>query len=276
MSICFTVKVRNLLLMACLSMLTVPNPAHATAEPAVDEANPLMDVMWDYMREQFIRDEPWQYSASVQIILPEFAEDSTQVPVMVRHQIPDARKLILFADLNPIQHIATYEVDAGGLPDIGLQFRVQQATPVHALIQDGSGLWHVSRNYVDASGGGCTAPKTEAASDDWASNLGQIQGRLFNRSTHRLKVQVSHPMDTGLVEGVPAFWLNEITLTDQEATALGHLNLSSPVSSNPRLTFSFPKAQAPEGLEGYQLHLKDNDGNDFTSPVYPVSGKEVM
>lgn len=276
MSICFTVKVRNLLLMACLSIFTVLNPAHATAEPAVDEANPLMDVMWDYMREQFIRDEPWQYSAGVQIILPEFAEDSTQVPVMVRHQIPDARKLILFADLNPIQHIATYEVDAGSLPNIGLQFRVQQATPVHALIQDGSGLWHVGRNYVDASGGGCTAPKTEAASDDWASNLGQIQGRLFNRSTHRLKVQVSHPMDTGLVEGVPAFWLNEITLTDQDATALGHLNLSSPVSSNPRLTFSFPKAQAPEGLEGYQLQLKDNDGNDFTSPVYPTSGKEVM
>jgi len=66
-----------------------------------------MDVMWDYMREQFIRNEPWQYSVDVKIILPEFAEDSTQVPAMVRHKIPDARKLILFADLNPIQHIAT-------------------------------------------------------------------------------------------------------------------------------------------------------------------------
>ncbi|MDX1319732.1 MAG: quinoprotein dehydrogenase-associated SoxYZ-like carrier [Oceanospirillum sp.] len=270
------VRVPFSFLMFCLALLMASPQVLAQSEEDLHAANPLMDVMWDYMREQFIRDEPWQYSAGVQIILPEFAEDSTQVPVMVRHQIPDARKLILFADLNPIQHIATYEVDAGSLPDIGLQFRVQQATPVHALIQDGSGLWHVGRNYVDASGGGCTAPKTEAASDDWASNLGQIQGRLFNRSTHRLKVQVSHPMDTGLVEGVPAFWLNEITLTDQDATALGHLNLSSPVSSNPRLTFSFPKAQAPEGLEGYQLHLKDNDGNDFTSPVYPVSGKEVM
>jgi len=276
MSICFTAKARNLLLMACLSFFAVCKPSFAAAQPAVDEANPLMDVMWDYMREQFIRDEPWRYSARVQIILPEFAEDSTQVPVMVRHQIADARRLILFADLNPIQHIATYEVDAGSLPDIGLQFRVQQATPVHALVQDASGLWHVGRNYVDASGGGCTAPKTEAASDDWASNLGQIEGRLFTRNSHRLKVQVSHPMDTGLVEGVPAFWLNEITLTDQSATALGRLNLSAPVSANPRLTFSFAKESAPESLEGYQLHLKDNDGNDFTSPVYQLNGKEVM
>ncbi|OPX55547.1 sulfur-oxidizing protein SoxY [Oceanospirillum multiglobuliferum] len=233
--------------------------------PTTQNANPLMDVMWDFMREQFIGSQPWQYSDQVKITLPSFAEDSTQVPVMVSANIPQAQQLILFADLNPIQKIAQYQVQQGELPDVALQFRVQQATPVHALVQDQTGLWHVGRAYVDAAGGGCSAPKVAANNEDWSSNLGQVNGRLFqNANQQRLKVQIFHPMDTGLIDGTPAFWLNEIEVQNEQGTALGLLRLSEPVSANPRLTLNFKQVQN----QGLQLSMRDNDGNHFQSPLY--------
>lgn len=240
----------------------------APLNTSAQDANPLMDVMWDFMREQFIGSQPWQYTDQVTLTLPSFAEDSTQVPVMVSSTVPHARQLILFADLNPIQKIAQYQVLQGELPDIALQFRVQQATPVHALVQDQSGLWHVGRAYVDAAGGGCSAPKVVSDDADWSSTLGQINGRLFSHAQQqRLKVQIFHPMDTGLIEGTPAFWLNEIEVQDAQGIALGRLHLSEPVSPNPRLTFNFHKAQR----DGFQLLMQDNDGNHFQSPLYRTS-----
>jgi sulfur-oxidizing protein SoxY len=66
-----------------------------------------------------------------------------------------------------------------------------------------------------------------------------------------------HPMDTGLVDGIPAFHLQRLELQEAGGRVLMRLQLGEPVSENP--VFTIDLAERPGGP--LRLLGQDNNGN---------------
>ena len=131
----------------------------------------------------------------------------------------------------------------------------------------------------DGGQGMATSPWTPAASPQgetrrdgsWARTLGDVSARVFPHSVPagggdtgtRLRLRVMHPMDTGLVGGIPAFYVNRLSLRDSGGRELMRLNAFEPVSENP--VFSFDFADAPKGT--LQLVGTDNNGNRIAGSI---------
>ncbi|MBY4675854.1 quinoprotein dehydrogenase-associated SoxYZ-like carrier [Marinobacterium arenosum] len=245
----------NALLFA-LALSGVPSEA---AEPTAGD--PLDSVMWEYNRQIFLADQPYRFDERVLVELPPFAEDPTQVPLTVDASALAGRieRVIAWADLNPIQQIFNWYPAAGSRARLSLRFKVQQATPVRAAVLTQDGVWHVGSGFVDAAGGGCTAPSMANSDPYWESHLGEIAGRRFQAgSASRYRFKVIHPMDTGLVNNIPEFFLQQLELRDGQGSVLSRMELFPPVSENPVFTFDL------EGTEGpHRLWLRDNGGNEF-------------
>lgn len=221
-------------------------------------------VMWDYTRKMFLGDALYQFDDRIRVSLPEFAEDSMQVPVSVDASAIDEPivKMITWADYNPIQHIFTYHPESGMLPQVSITFKVQQSTPVRAAVLTESGQWLVGSGYVSAAGGGCTLPSESRMNDDWQSSLGQIRAGRFSRhdqpGADRYKFRIMHPMDSGLVANIPSFYLEQVELRNANGDLQVRLELSPAVSENPSISFDRLSSD-----QHYQLWVRDNDGNEF-------------
>ena len=83
-------------------------------------------------------------------------------------------------------------------------------------------------------------------------------------SSARLTLRMRHPMDTGLATGIPAFYLNELSIRDQSGKTLADLDLYEPVSENPTLTLK-PRVTSSETL--LQVSSRDTEGNLFDFPL---------
>ncbi|WP_036228472.1 quinoprotein dehydrogenase-associated SoxYZ-like carrier [Marinobacterium jannaschii] len=228
---------------------------------AASQTDPQGSLMWDYMRKLFLNDDPYLFDERIKVLVPEFAEDPTQVPVSVdaRALDGDIRQIIAWADFNPIQHIFTYRPLRDVHPRLSLRIKVQQATPIRAAVQTMDGTWHVGTAQIDAAGGGCTTPSVGNADPYWESHLGEISSRRFSRDFgSRYKFKVIHPMDTGLVDLIPEFYLQQVTLKDEAGNELLQMDLSQPVSENPVLTFDTKNSD-----QSHYLLLRDNNGNEF-------------
>ena len=74
---------------------------------------------------------------------------------------------------------------------------------------------------------------------------------------------IMHPMDTGLVGGIPAFHVNRLALRDAQGRELLRLSTFEPVSENP--VFSFDFAGKVDGA--LRLVGSDNNGNRIDAPI---------
>ncbi|MEK7346199.1 MAG: quinoprotein dehydrogenase-associated SoxYZ-like carrier [Pseudomonadota bacterium] len=232
--------------------------------------DPLGSMQWPVLQKKHIGAAPWQFSDGIAVKGPEFAEDAMNVPIFV-----DARALArsagpialirLVADRNPIQHILDFEPLACW-PVLAFRFRMEQGSPVRALVRTRDGRWYVGQTWVNAAGGGCTVPGLTRADGSWSRTLGQVQGRVFRNVIEggtRLRLRVMHPMDTGLVAGIPAFHLEQLVLRDARDQTLWRLNLHEPVSENPLLTL-----ELGDTVHGpWQLTGRDNNGNRIDAQV---------
>lgn len=68
-------------------------------------------------------------------------------------------------------------------------------------------------------------------------------------------------MDTGLVAGIPAFYIEDLAIHDDKGEVLTRLRLFEPVSENPVLTLDLPK------LNRVALRGRDNNGNPVLARV---------
>lgn len=246
--------------------------AMPTWAQSVDPAggDPLGSMQWPVLLKRHIGAAPWQFSDDIAIKGPEFAEDAMNVPVFV-----DARALArsagpielirLVADRNPIQHILDFE-PLGSWPVLAFRFRMEQGSPVRALVRTRDGRWHVSQTWVNAAGGGCTVPGLTRADGSWSRTLGQVQARVFRNVIEggtRLRLRVMHPMDTGLVAGIPTFHIEQLELRDARDQPVWRLALHEPVSENPLLTL-----ELGDTVRGpWQLTGRDNNGNRIDAQV---------
>ncbi len=251
-----------LMLSGLLPLLPVSTSFAATAT-AVEQTqtDPLNSPLWNYMREQFIGDTPYVFDNRIKVELPEFAEDPTQVPITVDASAlsGEFEKIVTWADLNPIQHIFTYHPHEAIVPRVSLRIKVQQGTAIRAAVLMKDGTWRVGGSYLDAAGGGCTTPSVANANPYWESHLGEMKSRFFPREQGgRYKLKVIHPMDTGLVDAIPEFYIQQVVVRSDQGDDLARMELSQPVSENPVITFDIRAAD-----KKHSVWMRDNGGNEF-------------
>ncbi|TCD24435.1 quinoprotein dehydrogenase-associated SoxYZ-like carrier [Pseudomonas sp. IC_126] len=228
------------------------------------DTDPLQSVMWEHHHERVLNGEPYVFDDRVQVLVPPFAEDARQVPMHIdaRALGDEVVRIEAWAELNPIPRVFSFSPGEQVLPLVAIRFRVEQATPIRAAVLTRDGVWHVGSARVDAAGGGCSAPSVVRTQPGWEKRLGRVVGGRFERSTsNRLRLQVSHPMDNGLISGIPEFFLNQAELRDTEGNVLATLELYPAVSENPTLSLEV------KGQQGTRLWLRDNNGNEFEAAL---------
>lgn len=242
------------------------------AETDPTGGDPLGSMQWPLIRDAYMgKASRFDYSQDVVVKGPPFAEDAMAVPMMI-----DARALLaqgiaierieVAADRNPIPHVLTFYPERA-LPVLAFRFRMEQGSPVRAMVHTRDGRWLVGHTWVDAAGGGCTVPGATRKDGSWTRTLNQVQAKVFKSEmaggSQRLRVRVMHPMDTGLVSGVPSFHLEDLVIRDDQEQPLAHLEMHEPIAENPLLTF-----ELGSGVQG-RIHIsgRDNNGNTFFQEV---------
>lgn len=255
---------------AVLALGGLLTQASRAQSPDPTGGDPLGSMQWPVLLRKHIGDAPWRFTDEVVVKGPTFAEDAMNVPILL-----DARaleksagpidRIRLLADRNPIPHILDFE-PMGSWPVLAFRFRMEQGSPVRALVRTQDGRWHVGQTWVNAAGGGCTVPGATRADGSWSRTLNQVQARLFRNVIDggtRLRLRVMHPMDTGLVAGIPSFHIEHLELRDSQDRLKWRLALFEPVSENPLLTLELgAQATGP-----WQLLGRDNNGNRIEAQV---------
>ncbi len=235
--------------------------------------DPLGSMQWPQIRREFIGSERMQFSDAVLVKGPPMADDAMNVPLLLDaraliDQGHEIDRIVVVADRNPVQQVLSF-MPRKARPVLALRLRMEQASPVRALVRTRAGEWQVGQTWINAAGGGCTVPGATRADGSWPRTLNQVQARLFSNVLDaggaRLRLRVMHPMDTGLVAGVPAFHLEELELRDAAGQLWWRLELHEPVAENPLLTFEL--GQRPAGT--LLLQGRDNNGNRIEQEITP-------
>ncbi|QIL84065.1 quinoprotein dehydrogenase-associated SoxYZ-like carrier [Diaphorobacter sp. HDW4A] len=253
-----------------LGLLTATRAFGAVGQEDRTGGDPLGSMQWPTLRKQYLGDAPVRFTDEVIVHTPPFADDAMNVPVQI-----DARKLAevgggikriwVVVDRNPVREVLDFE-PMRALPMLSLRIRLEQASPVRAMVQTRNGQWHVGSVMAQAAGGGCTVPGASRADGSWRATLNQVQARIFGNvidGSRRLRLRVMHPMDTGLVAGIPAFYIDRLELRDAGGELWWRLALHEPVSENPLISFELP----PEGPQAFRLQGQDNNGNRIDAEV---------
>lgn len=251
---------------------TAVAPSWAQAADEFD-GDPYKTYQWAGLKKEFYPGKLVLDSA-VTVTGPQFAEDPMNVPITVSVKgLENIERMVVIVDRNPIKKVLEF-FPVSALPSVSFRFKLEQASPVRVGVQTRDGVWHVGQTWVDSSGGGCTVSGATRKDGSWPQTLGKVEGRTFSSSAPgqsagikvegaRLKVKVMHPMDTGLVGGVPAFFVNKLAVVDAKGQTLLKLNTFEPVSENPVFSFDFAGAVArPLTLSG-----TDNNGNRIAAKI---------
>ena len=242
-----------------IGLMVVPL-AYAANSSSVD---PMNSPAWSVMHQRFLNNEPVVFDDRVEVFAPKSAEDSLNVPVSFKAgKLGQVDEIIVFADLNPLPLVLKFT--PGHIePNLSFRMKLQQGSPVRVAARTPDGVWHVGAVWIDAAGGGCTAPSVGVASGDWTRTLGHVSARLWEREGgNRLRVKVMHPMDTGLADGIPKFHIEKLVLKDTDSQkVMGGLELYEPVSENPMLSLDVGNRKR------FILDGRDNNGNRIEAKI---------
>lgn len=240
-------------------------PAASDATPrATSTRDPLDSPMWKDMAKRYLGGVPYVFDDRVQVFLPPVTEDQTQVPITVdARDLGHADEIALIVDLHPFPQVLRFE-PVGAASFIAYRQKIEQGTPVRAAVRQGD-LWSVGGRYLDAAGGGCSVPPAVAKTIDW-DHIGQTRARIWREADGglRLRVRLLHPMDNGMIANIPAYFIETLTVSDAEGTALAKLTLSEAIAENPTLTLL---VDAPKAGDALTVTARDNNGGIFTSSV---------
>lgn len=238
-------------------------PAAAVSARAV-VADPLGSPLWAMHSARLFADAPVVFDSAVRVVMPQIAENQHVFPVLVdARAIAGVQRIVVLADLNPIP-VAVDFVPGRAAPWLALRIKLDQRTPVRAAVLAGEGRWHVAGGWIDAAGGGCSAPPVSRARGDWAEHLGELHGAAFaSPEGIRLRFTVRHPMDTGLVENIPAYTIETISLASA-GQELARMTVSGAVAEDPAFTLLLPAGTGP-----VTLALRDTSGREFGGQVPP-------
>lgn len=225
--------------------------------------NPVESPTFDDILKEIIQNEKYIFDdKNINIQVPLFADNPVQVPISVDAKaIKNAKKLIIFTDLNPIPKVVDMDL-INLLPIVSLNIKVAQETPIRALVLDDKGLWHIGSNNIKSFGGGCSVSSVASSDTNFDKLLGKAKGNIFKTDgIYRLKTSIFHPMETGLVFGNSEFYINKITIK-ADNQILAKIDAYSSISENPRFIF-----ETLVESKNYKIEFSDIDGNDFTMDI---------
>lgn len=246
-------------------------PAWLQAAADGFDGDPFQSFQWPELKKEFLGPRARTvFDARVKVQGPAFAEDPMNVPITVATDLPGVQRMLVLVDRNPIRKVLELQPMAAQ-PAVSFRFKLEQASPVRALVQTADGLWHVGGTLVDSAGGGCTVAGVTRADGSWTQTLGQVSGRVFAGASSspgadgaaRLRLRIMHPMDTGLANGIPAFYISRLSVRDGADRELLRIQTFEPVSENP--VFSFDFARPPPGP--LRIVGVDNNGNRIDARV---------
>ena len=225
--------------------------------------NPVESPTFDDILKRIIQDDKYIFDdKNINIKVPLFADNPVQVPIFVDAKaIKNAKRLILFADLNPIEKIIDMDL-VNLLPIVSLNIKVAQETPIRALVLDEKGVWHIGSNNIKSFGGGCSVSSVASTDTNFDKLLGKAKGNVFKTpDSIRLKASIFHPMETGLVFGNSEFYINKITIKADDKV-LANIDAYSSISENPRFIF-----ETTLESQNYKIEFFDIDGNKFNMDI---------
>lgn len=248
----------------------VPAPASSDPAPPAGRlaADPLGSPLWAMHAARLFADAPVVFDPAVRVVMPQIAENQHVFPLTVDARgVAGARRIVVLADLNPIP-VAVDFTPGETAPWLALRIKLDQRTPVRAAVLGGDGRWHVGGQWIDAAGGGCSAPPVSRARGDWADHLGELRGALYMAPDGlRLRFAVRHPMDTGLVENVPAYHIEAVSLR-RAGRELARLAVWGSVAEDPAFTLLLGPAPA-DAAEPVTVLARDTAGREFTGRITP-------
>lgn len=254
--------------LAATAGLALPTTWHAVALAQDTGGDPLGTLQWPGVRKEFLGSAPFQFDSAVVVRGPTFADDAMAVPIQVDATAYNGRvqRMLVAVDRNPIRQVLEFNPHRMQAR-LAFRFKLQQGSPVRALVLLDDGVWRVGSTFVEASGGGCTVPGGSRADGSWSRTLGQVQAQVIKdflgTGQGRLRVRVMHPMDTGLVAGIPAYYLEDLRAQGPDGQLWWQLALFEPVSENPLLTFDFARPPPPT----LRLSGRDNGGVKVAAEV---------
>ncbi len=214
-----------------------------------------------------------RFDDRVKVSFPAIAENQRQFPVQVdARAVPGVRRIIIFADLNPIQKAVEFTPHAAEA-FIAIRIKLDQRTPVRAAVEVADGSWLLAGGWIDAAGGGCSAPPVSRVKGDWSQALMQVRGRLWpsgDGGPARLALALRHPMDTGFVDNIPSYWLETLAVT-AGGRRLAELALNASVAEDPSIML-MPHLREGESVA---VAARDSGGLDVAvrvagqSPIPP-------
>lgn len=233
-----------------------------TRAAAID---PFDSGMWDMHRADLLGDPAtWQADPGMRLLAPRSAEDAQHVPVMIDATALAGAidRIAVTIDYSPFPLALVFH-PGRALPVLGFGVKYEIAGPIRATALGPDQPARMGGAFIDAMGGGCSAPAAAHARPDWQDGFGEMRGRLWPDSG-RLRVSIRHPMDTGLADGIPAHHLTELRLIDPAGEDIALVELREPVEENPALTFALP----PDLARGpVTITARDTNGFVFSAEV---------
>lgn len=219
--------------------------------------------MWDMHRADLLgAPAAWRSDPGLRLLAPGNAEDARHVPILADATgLGPVERMVVTIDYSPFPLVLVF-YPGRALPLLGFGVKYEIAGPTRASVLVG-GEWIMGGVFIDAMGGGCSAPAATHARPDWQDGFGEMRARLWP-DTGRLRVVIRHPMDTGLADGIPAHHLTDLTLADARGEEIARLEIHEPLEENPVLTFLLPLhlAQGPIGITA-----RDTSGFRFSGKV---------
>ena len=238
-------------------------PARAADYPA----DPLGSPMWTYHAERIFGAASIRYDPRVKLVYPEIAENQRAFPVALDARgVAGVKRMLIFADLNPIPVAIDYRPGTS-LAYIATRIKLDQRTPVRGAVQLQSGEWLVSGGWVDAAGGGCSAPPVSRGKGDWAQHLGEMRGAAWpiagTAGGSLLRLTIRHPMDTGLVENIGLYHLQHLAVKDASGAALGEMEIWASVAEDPAITVMPVAARGT----AFVIDSRDTNGRTYAARI---------
>ena len=255
-------------LLACgtglLPVFAAAQENEETAERALP-ADPLGSPMWGYHAQRLFSSGEIVFDPSVKVQIPQIAENQREFPVTIdARALTGVVRIVVFADLNPIPVALEYEPLAAE-PFIATRIKLDQRTPVRAAVLTREGTWHLAGQWIDAAGGGCSAPPVSRVRGDWAEHLGEMRAASWRSAeATRLRVAFRHPMDTGLVENIPEYALESLVVRGADGRELAHMAIQASVAEDPAFTLILHETGETLAITG-----RDGAGLEFTGAVPP-------
>ncbi|WP_245841654.1 quinoprotein dehydrogenase-associated SoxYZ-like carrier [Sphingomonas lenta] len=248
--------------------LALAAPSAAVAGPF--PADPLNSPMWEFVADKYLGEgAAVRFDPRVKVTFPEVAENQRVFPVQVDARgIADVARVMILIDLNPIQLPIDYRLgDAEAF--VSTRVKLDQRTPVRGLVQLKDGTWLASGGWIDAAGGGCSAPPVSRVKGDWAQHLGEVRGRLWSgASGARVQLAFRHPMDTGLVDNIAIYHIDDLRLTAADGRMLGEVKMQAAVAEDPVLAL-MPRTRPGEAV---RFAGRDTNGVEFAGTLEAGGG----